>query len=82
MNIWNLVSLLLEAGVAVLGWLLVVRKGKLYGWLIVLTFAIYIIYDLTRFLAVGLPPVMLDLLFAIASLSIFFAVWAVYANEK
>ncbi len=82
MNVWNVVSLLLEIGVAVLGWLLALRKGKYYGWLIMLTFAIYVIYDLARFLDVSLVPVVLDMLLAIASLSIFFAVWGIFADEK
>lgn len=82
MNVWNAVSLLLEVGVVALGLLLALRKGRSYGWLIALTFAIYVIYDLSRFLAVGLAPVLLDMLFVIASLSAFCAVWGVLANEK
>ncbi len=82
MNVWNAFSLLLEIGVAVLGWLMALHKGKFYGWLIMLTFAIYVIYDLSRFLEVGLAPVLLDMLLAIASLSAFFGVWGVYSHEK
>ncbi|MDD5382308.1 MAG: hypothetical protein PHH60_01455 [Candidatus Margulisbacteria bacterium] len=73
MNILNIFSLILEAATAVLGvWLGVVGK-KFYGWLIALTFAIYVVYDLSRFLNRALPAH--DLLFFAASASIFSAVW-------
>jgi hypothetical protein len=73
MNILNLLSLVLEAATAVLGlWLGSARK-KVYGWLIALTFIIYVVYDLSRFLKISLPAH--NLLFFIASVSIFLAVW-------
>jgi hypothetical protein len=75
MNLLNVFSLILEAGVAVMGLWIGLVKNKLYGWLIALTFIIYVVYDLSRFLNTTLPNH--NLLFFIASLSIFIAVWIV-----
>jgi len=75
MNLLNILSLILEVGAAVLGVWIGLVKNKLYGWLIALTFIIYVVYDLSRFLSMTLPSH--DLLFFIASLSIFIAVWMV-----
>ena len=82
MNIWHWISLLLEVGVAVLGVMLVTGKKKSYGWCIALTFVIYVFYDLARFMALALPPMIMDLGFAIASLSIFWAVLMFYLENK
>lgn len=79
MNILNILSLILEAGAALIGiWIGRVKK-KLYGWLIALTFLIYVIYDLSRFLNTTLPAH--ELLFLAASASIFVAVWLI-AKQK
>jgi len=72
MNIFNILSLLLEAVVAVLGVWIGLSQKKLYGWLIALTFAIYVVYDLGRFINVPIPAH--NLLFLIASASICSAV--------
>lgn len=82
MNIWNVVSLLLELGVVVVGLMLALHKHKFYGWLITLTFVIYVIYDMARFLQIDLAPGTLDLLFTAASLSILLGLWGMYAGEK
>ena len=79
MNIVNIASLLLEVVAAGLGlWIGLVQK-KLYGWLIALTFVIYVIYDLSRFLNTTLPAH--ELVFLAASASICSAVWLV-AKQK
>jgi hypothetical protein len=82
MNIWNLVSLLLEIGVVVLGLGLAVIRKKAYGWLIALTFLIYVFYDLARFLRLDLDQRVLDSLFVVASGAIFLALWRLFSDGK
>ena len=72
MNILNMVSLLLEIATIVLGLKMALADKKVFGWLFALTFAIYVVYDLSRFKSYALPAH--DLLFLIASLSVFTAV--------
>ena len=75
MNLLNVLSLLLEAGVALTGLWIGLAGKKLYGYLIALTFLIYVVYDLSRFMNAKLPGH--DLIFLIASASIFSAVWII-----
>jgi hypothetical protein len=74
MNIVNVLSLVLEAATACLGVWLGMQK-KTYGWLIALTFTIYVVYDLSRFLNAALPGQ--EILFLLASAAIFTAVYLV-----
>lgn len=73
MNIINISSLVIEAIVVVLALKIALINKKFYGWLIALTFAIYVIYDLSRFVKYYLPAH--EILFLIASASICWAVW-------
>ncbi|MDD5594151.1 MAG: hypothetical protein PHG97_05385 [Candidatus Margulisbacteria bacterium] len=82
MNVLHLGSLLLEAGVALLGIALGAVQKKAYGWFIALTFAVYVFYDLARFMSIGVSADLLDSLFLIASLSIFWAVANIYFGKK
>lgn len=79
MDILNSLSLVLEAMVAIMGVWIGIAKKKLFGWLIALTFIIYVIYDLSRFLNISLPAH--DFLFLTASVSIFIAVLMI-ARQK
>lgn len=72
MNLLNISSLVLEIVTALLGVWIGITQKKLYGWLIALTFAIYVVYDLSRFLNTRVPAH--DILFFLASVSIVTAV--------
>ena len=72
------VSIAIEVLVVLAAILLAVRKGRPYGWLIALTFAIYVIYDSARFTGAALSGDLLAVLFLIASASALGAVWMMY----
>lgn len=78
MNYLHPFSILLEAVTAVLGVLLAMQKRKAWGWCLALTFAIYVYYDLARYLNWGVSPDILYLSFFIASVSVTWAVWQIY----
>jgi hypothetical protein len=82
MSTVQLLSLLAEFMVTVFALLIAVNKQKTYGWLIALTFAIYVIYDTTRFLSIPIAQDMLTALFFLASASILLAVWQIYRKLK
>jgi len=81
MNAFDVISLLIEIVVVLLALWMAFSKRKNYGYLIALTFAIYVVYDATRFLAVSVDQNFTSLLFLIASVSILFAVWRLYKQE-
>ncbi len=78
MNAFDIISLMIEALVVLLALRIAVSKKKNYGYLIALTFAIYVIYDATRFLVVSVDQNLTSSMFLIASASILFAVWRIY----
>jgi hydrogenase/urease accessory protein HupE len=74
----DVVLLLIEAMVAVLGLAVAVRKKKVYGWFIALTFGLYVSDDLMHILEIPTPDIVSNILFMIAGLSMIYAVWRMY----
>lgn len=78
MNFFDIASLTAEILVTGLGFTIAISKKKAYGWLLALTFGIYVIYDSTRFFAITISKDILSLLFFIASISILIATYLIY----
>ncbi len=78
MNSLHIISIILEAVVALLSIMLAVSKKKIYGWFIALTFIIYVFYDLAKFLSLNISDNVLYFLFFLATLSILWAVWSIF----
>ncbi len=76
------ISILLESIVAATGFLLAVRKRRLFGYGIFLTFAIYVFYDLTRLIPLQVSDVVLYPLFLLATLSILWAAILIYKEKR
>ena len=73
MQILQLLSILLEVGVAKTGVDIAVKKNRKSGWGIALTFAIYVLYDLSKLVPLRFPDAVLYPGFFIATVSIFWA---------
>jgi hypothetical protein len=67
------------AGVALL--IALIRK-KSYGWLLALTFILYVAFDLARSLEVELFVGFANMIFLIATLSALFALIGIYKDKK
>lgn len=81
MNLLHLLSILLEVVVATLGVMLAIRKKKMYGWCIAVTFLLYVIYDLANLLAWSISQDTLYTIFFVATLSILWAVWNIFLES-
>lgn len=81
MNPLHLLSILMEVVVAVLGVQLAIRKKKMYGWCIAVTFALYVIYDLAALLQWDVSQDTLYTIFFVATLSILWAVWNIFLES-
>ena len=82
MDILQLVSIVIEIAIVILGFKIATEKKKQYGWWIALTFGIYVVYDLSNLFSFGIPNDLLRLLFFVASASILYAVWQIYKGKK
>ncbi len=78
MNLLHLLSILLEVVVAVLGVMLAIRRKKMYGWCVAVTFVLYVIYDLANLLALNISEDTLYMIFFVATISILWAVWNIF----
>lgn len=76
-----LLSILLEVIVAALGALLAIRKKKMYGWCIAVTFVLYVIYDLATLQQWNVSQDTLYTIFFVATLSILWAVWNIFLES-
>jgi hypothetical protein len=75
------ISILLEFCTALLALRLVLHHKK-YAWGLLLTFSIYVFYDLAKYLSFAISSDALYILFFIASASAFWAVWQMGKGKK
>jgi hypothetical protein len=78
MNALQMISILLENLVAIIGIMLAVSKKKRYGWCIALTFIFYVVYDLQNLLSLQISQDSMDIMFFVATLSILWAIWNIF----
>jgi hypothetical protein len=79
-NAMLLLSIVLEAAVALIAGLAAQeQRPHLYG--LALTFAIYVFYDLARFLGWNVEHGILSSLFLVATVSALYAVWGLYKER-
>ncbi len=74
-------SIFIEFMIAILAVLMWIRKNKINGALIFLTYTIYVFYDTARLWSLDVPEPMLRIAFAVAAISMLIVVWRLY-NEK
>ncbi len=77
MHILQIISIILEVVIAVMGIMIAVRNKKSYGWFITLTFVIYTFYDIVNYLGLIVPENILYGIFFVATISIFWAVFSI-----
>ena len=78
----QMLSIVLEGAVAVLGVMMAGRHKKAYGWGFALTYLIYVVYDIARLtMKSALPENLLHVMFFAATLSMLWAVWKLYRDE-
>jgi hypothetical protein len=76
-TVLQVLAILIECIVAIAGVRLATKGKKYYGWFIALTFALYVVFDLSRLEFLPKSEAVISPLFLIASLSILYAVWLI-----
>ena len=79
LEILQYLSILIEAFVAIIGIVIVIRGNK-FGYGLLITFAIYVFYDLANQFQLNINPDVLYSLFFIASISILWFAWGLLKN--
>ncbi len=78
MGILNNLTLVVEAVSMVLGILLAVKKKKVYGWFIALTFAAYVFYDIAELIPLHFKVDVWAPIYTIAAITMLYALWKIY----
>ena len=81
MRTLDVISVMLEICILVIGILFAAVKKKKYGWGIALTFGVYVFYDLARFSGMAVPRSFMSVLFFAASASMLWAVGVIYTRK-
>ncbi len=81
-DILQLIATLIEIVIAVVAVLIATQKKKTYGWFIALTFVLFVVFDLARIFALGLPADLHSLILLAACLSMLYAVWMVWKEKE
>jgi hypothetical protein len=71
------ISVLIECAVVVLALRIATKGAKEYGWLIAATFALYVVFDLSRLGLIPVPEGLAAPFFLIASVSALLAVFLI-----
>jgi hypothetical protein len=81
MEVLQLISIILEAIIVLIGIAIALAKKAALGWGFALTFGIYVFYDLAQYMHWQTDQTVLRGLFFFATLSAFWAVWSVYKQK-
>ncbi len=81
MEILQLISIILEAIIVLIGISIALAKKAALGWGFAVTFGIYVFYDLARYLHWQTEQTILQGLFFVATISAFWAIWSVYKEK-
>jgi hypothetical protein len=76
------ISIILEAAVAILAILAAARKGNPYIYGLAFTFGAYVLYDLARLFEWDVQGGLLSGLFLLATITALIAVWGLYRSER
>ncbi|PIR38001.1 MAG: hypothetical protein COV34_02850 [Candidatus Zambryskibacteria bacterium CG10_big_fil_rev_8_21_14_0_10_42_12] len=75
----QVISIVLEAIIAVLAFLSARRKRYMYG--LTVTFAVYVLYDLSRYYGWSIDEQVLQGLFFAATLGALYSIWKIYRSR-
>ena len=75
------VSISIEVVICIIAIRIGLVKKKIYGWFIALTFGIYVVYHIVKYLDASFSPNVVSIIFLIATLSMLYAVWTLYTMK-
>ena len=77
----QLIASLAEVFIALTAIRIAVQKKKVYGWYIAITFGLFVIFNIIRVFAIGMPAELDALVFLIAGMSMLYAVWLMWTEQ-
>jgi len=81
-DVVQFLAILLECAIAGIGILIATRNKKLYGWFIASTFALFVLFDISRILALAVSAEIHSLVFLIACALMLYGTWLLYREKE
>nr|WP_319377490.1 hypothetical protein [uncultured Methanoregula sp.] len=80
-DVIQVIAIITELAVAILALLVAWKRKKMYGGFIAITFALFVIFDIDRILALNILPGLHAVIFLAACLSMLYAVWLMWQEK-
>lgn len=80
-NLLQTLAVLIECAIAAVALLIAVQNKKTYGWLIAVTFALYIVFDIFRIFDLPLSADINAIIFLVATSLMLGATWLLYSEK-
>jgi hypothetical protein len=77
----QLIASLAEVFIALIAIRIAVQKKKTYGWFIAVTFGLFVVFNIIRVFALGIPAELDALVFLLAGVSMLCAVWLMWKES-
>jgi CHASE2 domain-containing sensor protein len=80
-DIVQILAILIECAIAGIAILIATRNKKVYGWFIAGTFALFVLFDISRIFALAISPDIHALVFLIACALMLYGTWLLYQEK-
>jgi CHASE2 domain-containing sensor protein len=80
-DIVQILAILIECAIAGIALLIATRNKKGYGWFIAATFALFVLFDISRIFAVAVSPEIHALVFLVACVLMLYGTWLLYQQK-
>jgi hypothetical protein len=80
-DIVQILAILIECAIAGIAILIAVRNKKVYGWFIAATFALFVLFDISRIFALAISSDIHSLVFFIACALMLCGIWLLYKEK-
>jgi len=81
MEILPVISILIEVAVVLVGLAIALKRKKVYGWFIALSYALYTVYDINYFAFLNLEKTVAEVILLVGAAATLVAVWMVYKKK-
>jgi len=80
-NLLQTLATLIECAIAAIALLIAVQNKKTYGWLIAITFALFVLFDIFRIFDLPLSADINAMIFLVATILMLGAIWLLYSEK-
>jgi len=81
MEIFPVISLFAEVLIIVIAAVIALKKKKAYGWLFAVSYAVFLFYDVLKFLKIAMNGALMDFVLLVGAVLSLVAVWQIFKEK-